>query len=419
MPKDVIEKPRRQKNRKVLSLFTGAGGLDIGLEEAGFKVALCVEIDKAARFTIEHNRRRWRIATPFDINLLAPESALKQAKLQQGELDLLAGGPPCQPFSKSGYWAKGDSGRLNDPRAVTLSCYLSILEKALPEVVLLENVKGLIFRDKDEGFQLLIRGIDKINRNHGTSYHPQLIHINAADFGVPQIRERVFVVAHRQGKSFVPPTPTHHQPGNLDVTTLEHYRTAWDAIGDLDLPEWPEELNPKGKWAALIPSIPEGANYLWHTPKGGGLPLFGWRTRYWSFLLKLSKKLPSWTIQAQPGPATGPFHWRGRRLSLRELCRLQTFPDDYEISGSYIEAHEQIGNAVPPAIGELMGLEIRRQYFGEKPRKNLRLACSKREGCPDEETLKYVPQEYLALAADHPAHPGTGRGPKYAQSLQL
>ena len=74
----------------------------------------------------------------------------------------------------------------------------------------------------------------------------------------------------------------------------------------------------------LLPSIPEGENYLWHTNRGGGLQLFGWRTRYWSFLLKLAKSLPSWTIQAQPASAIGPFHWRSRKLTTREMCRLQT-----------------------------------------------------------------------------------------------
>ena len=81
------------------------------------------------------------------------------------------------------------------------------------------------------------------------------------------------------------------------------------------------------KSADLLPAIPEGENYLFHTNRGAGVPLFGWRTRFWNFLFKLAKDRPSWTIQARPGPATGPFHWTNRRLSARELCRLQTFPD--------------------------------------------------------------------------------------------
>ena len=107
-------------------------------------------------------------------------------------------------------------------------------------------------------------------------------------------------------------------------------------------------------------------------------PLFGWRTKFWSFLLKLAKDRPSWTIQAEPGPATGPFHWKSRLLSIEELCRLQTFPRGYEIQGDRRSAQRQVGNAVPSAIAELLGLEIRRQFFGERVRRTLRLLPTRR-----------------------------------------
>ena len=160
-----------------------------------------------------------------------------------------------------------------------------------------------------------------------------------------------------------------------------------------------------------MPAIPEGQNYLWHTEQSGGLPLFGWRTRFWSFLLKLAKNKPSWTIQAQPGPATGPFHWRGRLLSVQELARIQTFPDSYIFAGDRRSAHKQIGNAVPPAIGELFGLEIRRQLFGERVRKRLRLVPDKRDDCPPAEIPVAVPTKYLAQVGTYNAHPGPGKGP--------
>jgi DNA (cytosine-5)-methyltransferase 1 len=161
----------------------------------------------------------------------------------------------------------------------------------------------------------------------------------------------------------------------------------------------------------LLKSIPEGHNYLWHTPRGGGAHLFGWRTRYWSFLLKLSKNRPSWTIQAEPGPATGPFHWRSRLLSIEELARLQTFPDSYRIFGARASAHRQAGNAVPCAIGELLGLEIRRQFLGERVRKTLKLIPSHREDCPPPERARPIPKRYHKLRGAHPDHPGSGRGP--------
>jgi DNA (cytosine-5)-methyltransferase 1 len=395
----------RGSAKSVISLFAGAGGLDLGLEAAGFDTRLCVEIDEDARATLHLNRPDWKIAEPGDIHRIEPTEILRQAGLRPGQTTLLAGGPPCQPFSKSGYWSRGDSGRLKDPRANTLKAYLRIVEVAMPKVFVLENVKGLAFDGKDEGLRLLKRQIAAINRRTGSKYNPQVIHINAASYGIPQRRERIFVVAQREGVGFVLPRPTHG-PG-----AEEPYMSTWDAIGDLDLDRWPEELEPTGKWTGLLPSIPEGKNYLWHTPRCGGAPLFGWRTRFWSFLLKLAKSEPSWTIQAVPGPATGPFHWRSRLLSIKELCRLQTFPDGYHISGDRRAAHRQIGNAVPCALAEMLGLEICRQLLGELVRTDLTLIPSRRRNSPPPEPRKRVASQDLPLRRRRREHPGTGRGP--------
>lgn len=411
----------RKPKPKVISLYTGAGGLDIGLEAAGFDISLCVEIEQSAQATLRANRPKWKLAIPSDVHQLlepnGPEAVLEQAGLVPGEATLLAGGPPCQPFSKAGFWVRGDAQRLSDPRAKTLHAYLQIVATCLPEVVLLENVEGLSYQGKTEGRTLLERELAKINRQSGSNYRPTFFTINAAAYGVPQSRVRVFMIAHREGKLFTVPQATHFPPDGPDhlQNGKDSFRTCWDAIGDLDPVKHSDELNPTGKWAKLLPSIPEGENYLWHTPGSGGLPLFGWRTRYWSFLLKLAKDMPSWTIQAQPGPATGPFHWRNRKLSIRELCRLQTFPDDYRIQGSYRAAYQQIGNAVPPLIGELLGLEIRRQFLGHRCRKKLRLAIPSQPETPPRTPNQAVPHEYLPLVGDHKPHPGVGRGPRASE----
>jgi DNA (cytosine-5)-methyltransferase 1 len=187
--------------------------------------------------------------------------------------------------------------------------------------------------------------------------------------------------------------------------------TAWDAIGDLEDDDDPS-LAMRGKWAELLPSIPEGGNYLYHTDRGEGMNLFGWRTRYWNFLLKLAKRLPAWTITAQPGSAIGPFHWKNRRLSVRELCRLQTFPEGYRITGSPSAAQRQLGNAVPSALAETIGLAVRAQLFGDADARGreVSLIPSRRFPVPAVEPVLPVHSCYHHLFGDHAAHPGTGKG---------
>jgi DNA (cytosine-5)-methyltransferase 1 len=236
--------------------------------------------------------------------------------------------------------------------------------------------------------------------------------IDAASYGVPQHRERVFIVASRDGREFEFPAATHGNVEDLfERKRLEPYRTVWDALGDL--PNNPNDpaLRMTGKWADLLPSIPEGQNYLHHTPRGEGRPLFGWRTRYWSFLLKLAKDRPSWTLQAQPGPATGPFHWRNRKLSAHEMCRLQTFPDGLTFDCPRAEVQKMLGNAVPSLVAEVIAREIRTQLLNKPVRaRRLKLLPPRRKATPKAEPVSPVPRKYLPLEGAHAEHPGTGQG---------
>ncbi len=295
---------------------------------------------------------------------------------------------------------------MNDPRAATLRAYLDVVEATLPRVLLLENVRGLSHGRIHNGLRSLNRGLGRINRRHGTAYQLNSILIDAADYGVPQHRERLFLIASRDGRQFEMPEPQYGPNRRYE------FMSAWDAIGDLDTLNWGPDLCPSGKWANLLPSIPEGSNYGWHTENGGGQPLFGWRTRYWSFLLKLSRSEPAWTISAQPGPAAGPFHWRARLLSARELCRLQTFPDDYHIVGDRRTVQRQVGNAVPCAIAQIIGLEIRRQMLDQtRVRKKAVFIPKRLPTCsPIPLHPNKIPAEFHALLGKYAQHPGTGRG---------
>jgi DNA (cytosine-5)-methyltransferase 1 len=400
------------QNLSAISLFTGAGGLDLGFEAAGFDTRVAVEMDPEAVATIRHNRDWPLIAQDIHSDAASSDRILRTACLRQGDADILIGGPPCQPFSKSGYWARGDALRLADPRASTLGAYLRVLRAALPKTYLLENVPGIAFTSKDEGLVFLRKEIESINHDTGCCYTFRAQLLRAVEYGVPQDRHRVFIVGHRDGKEFVFPEPSHREStGDLLSGPFEPVLTAWDAIGDLEDDDDPS-LRVTGKWARLLPSIPEGFNYLYHTDRGQGLPLFGWRRRYWSFLLKLAKAQPSWTIAAQPGPAIGPFHWRNRRLSVRELGRLQTFPSDYVVLGTLRAAQRQIGNAVPSALAERLALEIRRQLLGHKGREGLppTLLPKRCLPVPPPTPVTEVPIEYRHLIGAHDAHPGTGKG---------
>jgi DNA (cytosine-5)-methyltransferase 1 len=295
------------------------------------------------------------------------------------------------------------------------------VEDLLPEAFVLENVHGISYSGKEEGFVLLERLTREINRRAGTKYALSWKVLNAADYGVPQIRTRFFLVGHREGKTFQFPAPTYRpECESTEYPQLELHLdsrwlhvTAWDAIGDYTPPP-NENLSVKGYWADLLPSIPEGENYLWHTNRKGGQQLFGWRTRYWSFLLKLAKNRPSWTLQAQPGPAIGPFHWTNRRLSVEEMARLQTFPRDLSYIGNRNSLQRQLGNAVPSLLSEVLAREMNRQFFGASITDPPKLGVEFKRPIPAPEPVSPVPERYLIHLGNHADHPGEGRGRRAA-----
>ncbi|MFB7844087.1 DNA cytosine methyltransferase [Microbacterium sp. NPDC056052] len=385
----------------VLSLFSGAGGMDVGLERAGFHHVGLIEIGQRQRQTLELNNVG-QLLGDGDVNGLAKVLEPRALGLAPGELDLMAGGPPCQPFSMAAQWAaRGRQGML-DPRAETVVSTLSLVRKFLPRAVLFENVKGFV-QGPRAAIGYLKNEFANINAETGVRYQLYVQMINAADFGVPQNRQRAIVVAIRDGVEFAWPAPTH----------AERPLTAWDALWDVDIETRPQN---RGKWAELLPLIPEGSNYLWLTSRGQGPELFGYRTKYWNFLLKLARDRPSWTLPASPGPSTGPFHWENRPLAVEEQLRLQSFPDGWSVAGNYREQTLQIGNATPPLLAEILGQAIKRcltRKPGEKP-SLIRVPAGKVPAPRETETA--VPLRYAGLVGAKDAHAGEGKGPA-ARSL--
>lgn len=335
-----------------ISLFAGAGGLDLGVEQTGFRIAAAVELNDDAADTMEKNFPG--LASPVirrDIYDVPTRELLRAAGLRGRERpELLIGGPPCTPFSKSGFWLEYKRAG-EDPVASLLDTYVRVLTEARPRAFILENVYALTYNNEASrpAYRRLLAGIEE------AGYHCRPQVLNAADFGVPQARPRLFVVGVPKRSRLPEPTrPTHdgtwERRKRQPTKGLLPHVTAGQALADLvSEPETEEVVG--GQYGNLLPDIPPGDNYLFYTAKRGHPdPLFEWRSRYWSFLLKLSPDKPSPTIQAQPGPYVGPFHWDDRRLRVAEVKRLFTFPDVFTLVGNRPSVQAQLGNSVPPLL---------------------------------------------------------------------
>jgi DNA (cytosine-5)-methyltransferase 1 len=343
---------RRVEKRLAISLFSGAGGLDLGVEAAGFRVAAAVEVDTDAAATMEKNFPGLESPVIRSDILGVPTRELLRAAGLKGRQrpDLLVGGPPCTPFSKSGFWLEWKRAGL-DPVASLLQAYTRVLAEARPATFILENVYALTYKNKQSmpAFERLLREIDE------AGYDCRWAVLNAADHGVPQLRPRLFIVGAPRGRT-VPELPEARYGGNWERRVsgdpTQPYVTAGQALEGIEADPEPEEVI-RGRWGHLLHDIPPGENYLHYTAeRGHPEPIFEWRSRYWSFLLKLDPGRPSPTIQAQPGPNVGPFHWESRRLRVPELRRLFTFPDDFAFVGSRASVQAQIGNSVPPRLAQ-------------------------------------------------------------------
>lgn len=390
----------RKKSPTLLSAFSGLGGLDLGLEMAGFRNVGCIEFDATARDSLVANRPTRNLLAPHDVTVVADTLYPGDVGLRRRELSLLAGGPPCQPFSKAAQWSHRAMKGMKDPRSKCFAGFIQLIDRFLPQVVLIENVQGFV-SGKNNAVGKLKKSLSEINSASGTKYRLRHTVIDAAAYGVPQRRKRAILVACRNGQKFELPAPT----------TEETPVTAWEAFRGLKvskrLPGRPKH------WGDLLPSIPEGMNYLWHTRRGGGSSLFGYRTRFWSFLLKLAKDQPAWTVSAQPGPYTGPFHWKNRPLTKSELLRLQSFPASWKVKGTRGDQVRQIGNATPPLLAEIIGRAIAEQVFNKEYSSEPKLAIDRvARGIPARERINPLPKQFAKLIKSRPDHPGSGKGPR-------
>jgi len=361
----------------LISVFSGAMGLDLGLERAGFNTKIAIDIDKSACATIRENRPNLPIIEG-DINKISAEQILDKASLKKGEVTLLAGGSPCQSFSTAGRRRAFD-----DIRGMVLLRFIELVEEIQPQYFLLENVRGILsatiknrpLGERGEGFPPLeeeerhgsvLRYI--LKRLEETGYKVNYALLNSADYGVPQTRERVVFIGCRDSVPVKLPKATHSKNPKLG-------QYPWKTFGDVV-----KEL--EGTNHTYKPYGPDRMKYMKLIPKGGG----NWRNLSKEVAMEAMGKAYNsgggkvgffrriWLDKPSPTLLTNPTHKStnlghpldDRPLSIEEYRAVQEFPIDWIITGGITDQYKQIGNAVPVGLAYCLGSSITRHISENK-----------------------------------------------------
>lgn len=367
------------KNLTAISLFSGAGGMDIGVQQAGFTILSCLELDKNCCETLRENisrENRKTIVYEGDIKEFAPEQLLKDLGYNPGEVDLLFGGPPCQAFSQI-----GKQQSLLDERGLLLFQMVRYAKVIQPRAIMIEQVNGLLTAKDLSGkrggvFEQFINELEELD------YVPKWRVMLAADYGVPQLRERVFIVATKKPNGFQFPNPTHSKPSEtVNLFNLPPYRTVGDVINGLgepvvksDCSEIPDnshyDVTPR-RDRERIHGVPEGKNLSsqTHLPKEqiGGLT-----KKDTTKFLRLDRGKPSNTLR---GGEIFYHPLEDRYLTPREYMRIHGYPDSYVLRGPIrgrtgtvkdLDQHRQVGNSVPPPLAKAIAEKVKEIILCQK-----------------------------------------------------
>jgi DNA (cytosine-5)-methyltransferase 1 len=369
------------RQRTSISLFSGIAGLDSGLHKAGFEPIFCAEIDPNAQATLKLwlSKQGIESVVASDVTQINPHDLRRDLGLVPGELDLLAGGSPCQSFSLI-----GRHGSLLDERGLLLFQMVRYAKAFMPKVVLIEQVKGLksaqcLKKKKGGVLENLVQSFQELG--YTVSYDV----LRAADFGVPQIRDRLFLVASLEGKFFFP-QPTHfpassveEMPCTFGHQLLNPYETVYDAIHDLPEPMLKGERENISNHIDVTPNrdreringVPEGeclARQL-HLPLEQRQRLNPQKDT--TKFRRLAWHKPSLTLR---GGEVFYHPSENRYLTPRECLRLHSFSDAYVLVGPIrgrtgsvktLDQHRLVANAVPPLLAEVLGKSIVSQFFSE------------------------------------------------------
>lgn len=359
------------KKLSALSLFSGAGGMDIGVRNAGFEILSCVEVDHNCCDTLRFNIQRERkntIVHETDVRIIDPKKMMHILGLKEGGLSLLFGGPPCQSFSQI-----GKQKALDDERGLLLFQMIRFAEAFRPRAIQIEQVKGLLSSKDQTGksggvFKYFLSELERLD------YVPKWQILNAADYGVPQNRYRVFIVATEKPNGFVFPEPTHGEiKSHASLFNLKPYCTVGEVLIDLGNPS---PKNGDRRLDSHIDVTPEGDRKRIHgVPEGGHLAaqthlpksqIKNLTKKDTTKFLRLSRNLISHTLRC------GEIFYHpneDRYLTPREYMRIHGYPDEYLLLGPIrgrsgvvrnLDQHRQVANSVPPPLAYIMAKNIRR-----------------------------------------------------------
>ena len=359
---NILQYKDNAENRDAISLFSGAMGLDIGLEKAGLNVAIGQDFDLSCVATMRQNGYN---VLEGDIRDIQPQQLLDFTRLSPGEPFLICGGPPCQPFSTA-----GKRLGINDPRGSLFMDFIRMIDYIRPRFFIMENVKGIMSaplkyaplseRDKADPEQKLGTVLDIIlSEFRKLGYKTVYGVLDAVNYGVPQFRERFVLIGSRDNEDIFLPIPTHfqmHQDGRYRWQTLN------DSIKDLeyDCGEYTPFSDARLEFLKLVP---EGGNWRNLPPElikqamGGAYESGGGKV---GFYRRLSFNQPSPTLVTSPvQKATMMCHpTQNRPLSIQEYARIQQFPDEWKFVGTTAAKYRQIGNAVPVGLAVALGKAI-------------------------------------------------------------
>lgn len=356
---------------KAVSFFAGAGGLDLGIKKAGFNIVLTNELEPVYCETLKMNEVEKNIVQgnimTYDKKKIFFESDLDETD----EIDLIFGGSPCQSFSTA-----GKRQAFEDPRGQAMLKFVDIVEEAKPKIFLLENVKGLLsaslkhrpLNQRGKEFPNLMEEEEKGSAlefllSRLKSYDVKIKVLNSADYGVPQKRQRVFVVGVRKDLKveYKFPEPTH---SNESITDLKKWITVKEVLENLNVGKH-THVNYSENRLKYMKQIPIGGGNWRDLPlemqkeaMGGAYYSGGGKV---GFFRRIKENEPAPTLLTSPiQKSTNLGHYKENRpLSIEEYLAIQGFPNNYKVSGTINQQYTQIGNAVPVELAYKMGCSLR------------------------------------------------------------